>query len=66
MGRGAERVEGVVSDPERVALPGTVRGDPRRLGCAGLRHHPDRWPPDQIFHLRREWLATDRGRGDVG
>jgi copper homeostasis protein (lipoprotein) len=30
-----------------------------------VRHHLDLWP-DQVFHLRREWLGNGRVRGEVG
>lgn len=48
-------------------LPATFRGDLPCADCAGVRHHLDLWP-DQVFHLRREWLGKDkdRVRGDAG
>jgi copper homeostasis protein (lipoprotein) len=48
-------------------LPATFRGDLPCADCAGIRHHLDLWP-DQVFHLRREWLGKEEAqvRGDMG
>jgi uncharacterized lipoprotein YbaY/heat shock protein HslJ/uncharacterized lipoprotein NlpE involved in copper resistance len=46
-------------------LPATFRGDLPCVDCAGVHHHLDLWP-DQVFHLRREWLGKDVVRGDAG
>jgi uncharacterized lipoprotein YbaY/uncharacterized lipoprotein NlpE involved in copper resistance len=46
-------------------LPATFRGDLPCADCAGVRHHLDLWP-DQVFHLRREWLGKGTVRGDIG
>jgi uncharacterized lipoprotein YbaY/heat shock protein HslJ/uncharacterized lipoprotein NlpE involved in copper resistance len=46
-------------------LPATFRGDLPCADCQGVRHHLDLWP-DQVFHLRREWLGKGMVRGDVG
>ncbi len=46
-------------------LPASFRGVLPCADCEGVRHHLDLWP-DQVFHLRREWLGTDRVRGDMG
>ncbi|NGX14779.1 META domain-containing protein [Wenzhouxiangella sp. XN24] len=57
-----------VDDPvpaHGLRLPATFRGDLPCADCAGVRHHLDLWP-DQVFHLRREWLGKDMVRGDMG
>jgi heat shock protein HslJ/uncharacterized lipoprotein NlpE involved in copper resistance len=46
-------------------LPATFLGDLPCADCEGIRHHLDLWP-DQVFHLRREWLGRDLVRADVG
>lgn len=46
-------------------LPATFRGDLPCADCEGVRLHLDLWP-DQVFHLRREWLGKDPVRGEVG
>ncbi len=46
-------------------LPESFRGDLPCADCEGVRYHLDLWP-DQVFHLRREWLGRDTVRGDVG
>lgn len=46
-------------------LPATFRGDLPCADCAAVRHHLDLWP-DQVFHLRREWLGKGMVRGDMG
>lgn len=46
-------------------LPATFRGDLPCADCAGVRHHLDLWP-DQVFHLRREWLGKGTVHADVG
>ena len=46
-------------------LPATFRGDFPCVDCEGVRHHLDVWP-DQVFHLRREWLGKDYVRYDLG
>lgn len=48
-------------------LPATFRGDVPCADCEGIRHHLDLWP-DQVFHLRREWLGKEEAqvRGDMG
>ena len=46
-------------------LPATFRGDLPCADCEGVRHHLDLWP-DQVFHLRREWLGKNQVRGEVG
>lgn len=46
-------------------LPASFRGDLPCADCEAVRHHLDLWP-DQVFHLRREWLGKDMVRGDMG
>ncbi len=46
-------------------LPATFRGDLPCADCAGIRHHLDLWP-DQVFHLRHEWLGKDFVRDAIG
>lgn len=46
-------------------LPASFRGVLPCADCPGVRHHLDLWP-DQVFHLRREWIGKDRVRGDMG
>jgi copper homeostasis protein (lipoprotein) len=45
-------------------LPATFRGDLPCTDCEAVRHHLDLWP-DQVFHLRREWLGKDPIIGDT-
>jgi heat shock protein HslJ len=57
---------GVVPIPAHgLHLPASFRGDLPCADCEGVRHHLDLWP-DQVFHLRREWLGRDLVRGDIG
>lgn len=46
-------------------LPASFRGDLPCADCQGVRHQLDLWP-DQVFHLRREWLGKGLVRGDIG
>jgi len=46
-------------------LPASFHGDLPCADCEGVRHHLDLWP-DQVFHLRREWLGRGLVRSDVG
>jgi copper homeostasis protein (lipoprotein) len=46
-------------------LPATFRGGLPCADCAGVRHHLNLWP-DQIFHLRREWLDKNSVHSDIG
>ncbi len=46
-------------------LPATFRGDLPCADCEAIRYHLDLWP-DQVFHLRREWLGKDLVRDEVG
>lgn len=46
-------------------LPATFRGDLRCADCEAIRHHLDLWP-DQVFHLRRLWVGSDRTSNDIG
>jgi heat shock protein HslJ len=46
-------------------LPATFRGVLPCADCEGIRHHLDLWP-DQVFHLRREWLGRQVIRDDIG
>lgn len=46
-------------------LPATFRGVLPCADCEGIRHHLDLWP-DQVFHLRREWLGRPVIRDDIG
>lgn len=46
-------------------LPATFRGDLPCADCQAIRHHLDLWP-DQVFHLRREWLGKNLVRDEVG
>jgi uncharacterized lipoprotein YbaY/heat shock protein HslJ len=54
-----------VLPPRGLGLPATFRGEMPCADCAGVRHHLDLWP-DQVFHLRREWLGKGMVRGDIG
>lgn len=56
---------GAVTPAHGLRLPATFRGDLPCADCQGVRHHLDLWP-DQVFHLRREWLGKDQVRGEVG
>lgn len=56
---------GAATPAHGLRLPATFRGDLPCADCAGVRHHLDLWP-DQVFHLRREWLGKDQVRGEVG
>ncbi len=46
-------------------LPATFRGDLPCADCQAIRYHLDLWP-DQVFHLRREWLGKNLVRDEVG
>lgn len=46
-------------------LPASFRGVLPCADCPGVRYHLDLWP-DQVFHLRREWLGRNRVRDDLG
>jgi copper homeostasis protein (lipoprotein) len=46
-------------------LPATFRGDLPCADCQAIRYHLDLWP-DQVFHLRREWLGKNLIRDEVG
>lgn len=63
-GTTTDRATGVLP-AHGLRLPATFRGDLPCADCAGIRHHLDLWP-DQVFHLRREWLGKDMTRADIG
>jgi copper homeostasis protein (lipoprotein) len=46
-------------------LPASFLGVLPCADCPGIRHHLDLWP-DQVFHLRREWLDRDFHHDDMG
>lgn len=46
-------------------LPASFRGVLPCADCEGVRYHLDLWP-DQVFHLRREWIGRALIRGDLG
>ena len=46
-------------------LPATFHGDLPCFDCLAIRHHLDLWP-DQVFHLRREWVGKNLIRDEVG
>jgi len=48
-------------------LPASFTGTLPCADCAGIRYHLDLWP-DQVYHLRREWLgdAPARRRDEIG
>lgn len=46
-------------------LPATFRGDTPCADCEAIRYHLDLWP-DQVFHLRREWVGKNLFRDEVG
>jgi copper homeostasis protein (lipoprotein) len=49
-------------------LPASFTGVLPCADCEGIRHHLDLWP-DQVYHLRREWLGRAEGpmrRDEVG
>ena len=62
---GAATEEGSGTPAHGLLLPASFRGDLPCADCEGVRHHLDLWP-DQVFHLRREWLGKDSVRGDMG
>ena len=63
---GHDKSDGDAAMPAHgLRLPATFRGDLPCADCEGVRHHLDLWP-DQVFHLRREWLGKDQVRGEVG
>jgi copper homeostasis protein (lipoprotein) len=41
-----------------LSLPATFMGDLPCADCEAIRHHLDLWP-DQVFHLRREWIGGE-------
>lgn len=49
-------------------LPASFTGVLPCADCEGIRHHLDLWP-DQVYHMRREWLDGTEGplrRDEVG
>lgn len=51
-----------------LALPASFTGTLPCADCEGIRHHLDLWP-DQVYHMRREWLGGAGGtlrRDEVG
>jgi copper homeostasis protein (lipoprotein) len=46
-------------------LPASYLGILPCADCPGVRHHLDLWP-DNVFHLRREWLERETGFDDMG
>ena len=46
-------------------LPASFLGVLPCADCPGVRHHLDLWP-DQVFHLRREWLDREFLQDDMG
>lgn len=47
-------------------LPASFTGTLPCADCAGIEYHLDLWP-DQVFHLRREWLGDEPVvRGEAG
>lgn len=46
-------------------LPASFRGDLPCADCAGLRYQLNLWP-DQVFHLRRQWLGQELTRDAIG
>ena len=49
-------------------LPATFRGTLPFADFEGVRHHLDLWP-DQVYHMRREWLGGETGlfrRDEIG
>lgn len=49
-------------------LPASFTGVLPCADCEGIRHHLDLWP-DQVYHMRREWLGRTDGaltRDEVG
>lgn len=55
----------VVGTPHGLRLPASFRGVLPCADCPGVRHHLDLWP-DEVFHLRREWLGRGLVRDDLG
>lgn len=62
---GAERSAESVIGAHGLRLPATFRGDLPCADCETVRHHLDVWP-DQVFHLRRQWVGRDLVRDEVG
>lgn len=54
-----------VGPPHGLRLPASFRGVLPCADCPGLSHHLDLWP-DNVFHLRREWLERGLVRDDLG
>jgi uncharacterized lipoprotein NlpE involved in copper resistance len=54
-----------VGTPHGLRLPASFRGVLTCADCPGVRHHLDLWP-DEVFHLRREWLGRGLVRDDLG
>ena len=67
-GAGADQpAVGAALPAHGLRLPATFRGDLPCADCEAVRHHLDLWP-DQVFHLRREWLGKQVAQvlGDMG
>ncbi len=69
--RAVSRSSGVETPPvgaHGLILPASFTGILPCADCEGVRHHLDLWP-DQVYHLRREWLGRAEGslrRDEVG
>lgn len=51
-----------------LSLPASFMGTLPCADCDGIRHHLDLWP-DQVYHMRREWLGRAGGplrRDEIG
>jgi uncharacterized lipoprotein YbaY/heat shock protein HslJ len=58
MVRVASRAEAAPVPAHGLSLPATFTGGLPCADCEAIRHHLDLWP-DQVFHLRREWIGGD-------
>ena len=58
MVRVASRAETAPVAAHGLSLPATFTGDLACADCEAIRHHLDLWP-DQVFHLRREWIGRE-------
>lgn len=62
---GAEASTQSIIDAHGLRLPASFRGDFPCADCDAIRHHLDLWP-DQVFHLRRQWLGKGLVRDEIG
>lgn len=64
-GRSAAAPASSFAGAHGLGLPATFRGDLPCADCEAIRYHLDLWP-DQVFHLRRDWVGKNFVHDEVG